>query len=654
MSLDASRPAVAATPDGPAATSWFRALRPSALWARLRGAVGVVLLVALASRLAFLFWTDFAIESDEAVVGLMAKHIAEGRHFPVWYYGQEYMGALEAYVAALFVGVLGPTAAALKLTALVFALVFVGCATVLARRILGAAGGLIAGLYLAAPPLLLALWTLKLRGGFVSTLAIGHVILLLAHTLGTRGATLRGSFALGLFVGLGIWLNLLIVPFVAAAGLYLLSRRQVLLRPATLALCFLGFAVGAAPFWIYNVVHPGATFKVLLGGGKPQAWAHVKNTFERHLPMMLGEVAPWAKGGDHPFWACWLKSLFVASTLVFAWRERISLGRFLRASRGPTSGAELYALVAVGFLACAAFTRFGGDDEPRYALVLYAFLAPALGSTLAALWGRAGVSRAVALLLGAGVLAVGVGSIYRFDRRFPVQPLHYIWGNTVTPLDMSATHRALVSRGIEALSAEYWLGYRIAYETGERVATVPGRYPPFAERHRRARRRGHLALRPQDWAHWPGLKAQLDAVGVGAEEVHVDNLRLLLPKDTGHDARKWRATASSGDGPQRAFDGDEGSRWTANAGRDGWLSIDLGAEHPVGGVGGVFGGGLAGRLKIERSTDGATWSSAWEGDVAGARWHARFEARAARHVRLWAPATNVRPLSISELYVFAR
>ena len=36
--------------------------------------------------------------ADEGVVGLMAMHILEGRELPVFFYGQDYLGALEAYL----------------------------------------------------------------------------------------------------------------------------------------------------------------------------------------------------------------------------------------------------------------------------------------------------------------------------------------------------------------------------------------------------------------------------------------------------------------------------------------------------------------------------------------------------------------------------
>ncbi|MBL8137287.1 MAG: hypothetical protein JNL48_11745 [Acidobacteria bacterium] len=54
-------------------------------------------------------------DADQAVVGLMAKHISEGRAFPVFFYGQSYLLAVEAYLAAPVMWLVGPTEVALKL-----------------------------------------------------------------------------------------------------------------------------------------------------------------------------------------------------------------------------------------------------------------------------------------------------------------------------------------------------------------------------------------------------------------------------------------------------------------------------------------------------------------------------------------------------------
>lgn len=74
----------------------------------------------------FVWWPAAHFDSDQAIVGLMAKHISEGRAFPLYYYGQEYMLAVEAWLAAPVMLALGPTVLALKVP-----LVAVNLATVL-------------------------------------------------------------------------------------------------------------------------------------------------------------------------------------------------------------------------------------------------------------------------------------------------------------------------------------------------------------------------------------------------------------------------------------------------------------------------------------------------------------------------------------------
>ena len=63
--------------------------------------IGLFVFVA-AARFAILFASQTHVHSDEAIIGLMGKHILEGRHFPFYMYGQPYNAgaAWEAYLAS--------------------------------------------------------------------------------------------------------------------------------------------------------------------------------------------------------------------------------------------------------------------------------------------------------------------------------------------------------------------------------------------------------------------------------------------------------------------------------------------------------------------------------------------------------------------------
>lgn len=63
----------------------------------------------------FVFWEQSQFDADQGIVGLMAKHLAEGRAFPLFYYGQTYMLGVEAWLAAPIFLVAGASVTTLKL-----------------------------------------------------------------------------------------------------------------------------------------------------------------------------------------------------------------------------------------------------------------------------------------------------------------------------------------------------------------------------------------------------------------------------------------------------------------------------------------------------------------------------------------------------------
>jgi hypothetical protein len=83
--------------------------RAAATWA----ALGAILLAGLALRGWILAGPLGEVEADESVVGLMALHIQQGEQV-AFYWGQPYVGSLEAYLAAAAFALLGPSNAVLK------------------------------------------------------------------------------------------------------------------------------------------------------------------------------------------------------------------------------------------------------------------------------------------------------------------------------------------------------------------------------------------------------------------------------------------------------------------------------------------------------------------------------------------------------------
>lgn len=148
-------------------------------WPMLLAAAGA----AVVLRLPLLTGPHLIADGDEAVLGLMAKHLAEGRGGPAFFMGQRFgLAFLEAGAAAAAMLVLGPTTLALKLG--VFALWLMGgCALALAvRRLSGDTAGTLAAWLLACCPAWGAYAT-KALGYYTGTFLLAHLALVLTAGL---------------------------------------------------------------------------------------------------------------------------------------------------------------------------------------------------------------------------------------------------------------------------------------------------------------------------------------------------------------------------------------------------------------------------------------------------------------------------------------
>src|SRR5579859_5086906 len=118
--------------------------------------------------------------SDEAIVGLMARHINQGQPIPTFFYGQPYMGSLAPLLVSLAFRLFGENVLAIRLVQSVLYLLFVGTTMLLAFRISGDQRvASAAGLLMALPPTVVTLYTTISLGGYGELLVIGNLVLLM-------------------------------------------------------------------------------------------------------------------------------------------------------------------------------------------------------------------------------------------------------------------------------------------------------------------------------------------------------------------------------------------------------------------------------------------------------------------------------------------
>ena len=95
--------------------------RVTYVWLRMNAATERKLVVLCAGALVllrsspFVFGESPPFDSDQAIFGLMAKHMSEMRAFSAFPYGQSYIMAVDAWLAAPLFYIAGPSVTALKL-----------------------------------------------------------------------------------------------------------------------------------------------------------------------------------------------------------------------------------------------------------------------------------------------------------------------------------------------------------------------------------------------------------------------------------------------------------------------------------------------------------------------------------------------------------
>ncbi len=331
-----------------------------------------------------------------------------GRDWPLMV--QDYIGALNAYLAAPWVWALGGRVEAVRLYTVSVGAVSVALTLALMRRWAGLPAGFAAALLLAGSPSFI-FW--QRQGIFVTSLTTPLMLLMLwAATTWWKQPGARSAVWVGLWAGLGLYAKLLFVwaiggMMVAGAAFWLAARRplpptRVWLTSALTA--GVGGTLGLLPFFIYNAL-TGGTLATLTdnlgtsyyGVNNADVLTNLSIRAEHLGAVMAGHSHLWYLGGQFATsWWGWLMWPTVVALLALAWRR----------SRPAQAGLFAALMLALG-VAQSAFTVSG--LFPTHFAIFTPLWPMALGGALAGLTGvRLPLVRYAPALVLMAVLASGV------------------------------------------------------------------------------------------------------------------------------------------------------------------------------------------------------------------------------------------------------
>jgi 4-amino-4-deoxy-L-arabinose transferase-like glycosyltransferase len=469
--------------------------------------LGVVVL-GLVLKLAILVANVVPFNSDESIVALMASHILQGER-PIFFYGQAYMGSLDAWLVALGFSIFGEGVWVIRL---VQSLLYAG--TILTTVLIGhrifpdKRVGYFAGLLLAIPTINVTLYTTATLGGYGEALLIGNFLILTGLEIGEKIKTSQRPawhqwLVFGFLSGLGLWSLSLSLVFAFPVVIYLLvltlrfqismPGRALQSRLAPIGLLFCGGLIGSSPWWIFAVEHgfdqlihelSGSAISGVEGLSVFAQWGqHLLNFLIFGSSVIMGLRPPWS--------ITWL-GLPLAPFALAIW-----LAVFVWISKSTRRNDELKAernlLLGVMLTLTAVFilSPFGADPSGRYFLP---FAIPlVLFASELTLWLRVRVGN-IALGLIAVLLVFNLWGVIESVQRDP--PGITTQFDEVSQVDQEAMTELidfLIREGETRGYTNYWVSYPLAYLSDERIIYVPwlpyhrdfrytprdDRYPPY-------------------------------------------------------------------------------------------------------------------------------------------------------------------------------
>jgi Dolichyl-phosphate-mannose-protein mannosyltransferase len=408
----------------------------------------VLLAAVLVAGIALRVWvyrSDLGIpDSDEAVVGLMALGLLDGE-WTTFFWGQSFGGSQEAILTAPLFWLFGPSWLALRLVPIALSAVAAVVVWRVGRRTVGEPAAAFAGCLLWIwPPFLIQRLTHQF-GFYAGGLLYSALLLLLGLRLVERPSKRRAG-VFGLALGLALWQSAQVLPIAVAVVAWTIWRQPAWLRQAWIAVLLA--VVGALPSIVWNAGHDWGSFESTIAN--TTSYAHRLRIYVSPLlGMLLGLRTPYTQERLLPAVATLLAYAAIAALFVYG------------AYRTRRSEASLLYVVAAIFpfvYALAPQTLF--TQEPRYLLVLspvVVLLVAQLATTY-----RRGV-----VVLGAA-LAISVATLDRMEdylRTVPAQP-------PKAPRDLGPLVAALDDRGLDRVYADFWLAYRLTFETDERIVAA--------------------------------------------------------------------------------------------------------------------------------------------------------------------------------------
>ncbi len=384
------------------------------------------------------------MNGDEALDGTMVRHFLHG-DLTVFVWARPYGGTQELILSVPVFWLTGTSVLGLRVVPIVLSMVAPFVIWRVGLRTIGRLPALTAACVFWVWPPFNYLVQERAQGFYVSNIVYCGLVMLLALRAVERPDRIRvGLF--GLVVGLAYWQTAQIVPIVIPAVIWMIWKRRDVLRNAWVAV--LAALVGASPWIIWNIGHGFASMQQ-----HPSLHTSIRAfrfLVSPILAMTVGLRAPYSATLLIPSGiVTWI--IYVALLAAFAYGAWTSRHR-------PISLLYLIALVFPLLYVIPRKSSFI-TNFPQYTTVLTPVLALLVAQLATRYW------RAFAIV--AAALVISIVSLSRMEDWLKIpQPIPN------APRDFSPLISKLDSLGLHDLWGDYWIVWRLNFDTRERITAV--------------------------------------------------------------------------------------------------------------------------------------------------------------------------------------
>jgi 4-amino-4-deoxy-L-arabinose transferase-like glycosyltransferase len=469
-------------------------------------AITSLIILLIVERVIMLHYDIFPFNSDEAIVGLMAKHILNGER-PLFFYGQAYMGSLDAYLVAITYKIFGMQIWGIRLVQILlysFTLIFFYMFVIIAFDDDHIA--FYSTLLLVIAPINIVLYTTVSLGGYGEAFLLGISALLISiikikqfqNNKRVRKKDYIHIFILGLICGLGLWVNAISLIFSIPALIFIFVsliqarvEQKILVR--ILIITGLGFIIGSYPWWYaYLSGMNDQVFSELAGNAVAvESGGFLNRSFTHFLSFIL--FAPTVTIGLRPPWSVQSINLWFSPFVLLFWIYSIYFNIKNINRSDSLSKNAIFLLLTIGCLLIGGFifTSFGVDPSGRYFLPL-TFLLSVFGGIAIAKNRKSKLIGFLAII----VLAYYVYGYFSLSMKQPKITTQFYAPAVINHEKIYELSDFLVKNGEYYGYTNYWVAYPLSFISDEIIISIPAlpyhldlrytsrddRYPPYRQK----------------------------------------------------------------------------------------------------------------------------------------------------------------------------